>query len=268
MGAKVNKRRLDVRLVSEGLAQNAQLAAALVLEGRVLVGGLPARSAGAQVRDDVQVSLKGGGEWVSRGAHKMLTAIERFHLDLRGKVCLDVGASTGGFTQVMLKHGAARVYSVDVGWGLLDWTLRNDPRVCVMERQNARFLTPELFSPLPDFASSDASFISLRLLLGPMAQVTTPEAEAVVLVKPQFEARREDVGEGGVVRSPQVHETVLTELIAFIAAETAWRVTQATWSSIRGPKGNIEYLLRLSKNAPFANIDAASLVAESHAALA
>ena len=268
MSAKIAKRRLDARLVDEGLAEDVRRAAALIMEGRVLVGGQPAKSAGAQVRDDVPVSLKGGtGGWVSRGAHKLLTAVERFSLDLTGRVCLDVGASTGGFTQVMLTHGASRVYAVDVGYGLLDWSLRGDPRVIVMERTNARLLTPEMFPSIPDFAASDASFISLRMLLGPMALVTSPSAEAVVLVKPQFEAERTDVGEGGVVRDPQVHERVLQELLEFIAEQTPWNVIEASWSGIKGPKGNIEFLLHLRKGAPAAEIDVARLVADSHEAL-
>ena len=268
MSAKVAKQRLDTRLVEDGLAADAKAAAALIMEGSVLAGGQPVKGAGTLIRDDVPVALKGGdGAWVSRGAYKLLTAVERFGLGLNGRVCLDVGSSTGGFTQVMLTHGASRVYSVDVGYGLLDWSLRGDPRVVVMERTNARLLTPDMFSSAPDFASSDASFISLRMLLGPMAGVTTFGAEAVVLVKPQFEARRTDVGEGGVVRSPAVHASVLTELLAFIDEETAWRTVGASWSSIKGPKGNIEFLLHLRKNAPSAEIDVEQLVAGAHEAL-
>ena len=268
MSAKVARQRLDSRLVEEGLASDLKTAAALIMEGRVLTGGQPAKGAGTMIRDDVPVALKGGdGAWVSRGAYKLLTAVERFGLQLSGCVCLDVGSSTGGFTQVMLANGASRVYSVDVGYGLLNWSLRGDPRVVVMERTNARDLTPQMFLPAPDFAASDASFISLRLLLGPMANVTSSEAEAVILVKPQFEARRADVGEGGVVRSPVVHVAVLTELMTFIAVETPWRVTDAAWSSIKGPKGNIEFLLRLRKNVPGANINVEELVAAAHEAL-
>ena len=268
MSAKVAKQRLDSRVVEEGLAADTKTAAALIMEGRVLAGGQPVKGAGTLIRDDVPVALKGGdGTWVSRGAYKLLTAVERFGLNLNGRVCLDVGSSTGGFTQVMLSCGASRVYSVDVGYGLLDWSLRSDPRIVVMERTNARLLTQEMFSPAPDFAASDASFISLRMLLGPMASVTTSGAEAVVLVKPQFEARKADVGEGGVVRSPAVHATVLTELLMFIDAETPWRALEASWSSIKGPKGNIEFLLHLCKDAASAEIDVEKLVADAHEAL-
>ena len=268
MSARIARQRLDTRLVEEGLAADVKTASALIMEGRVLAGGQPAKGAGTLIRDDVPVALKGGdGTWVSRGAYKLLTAVERFGLDLSGRVCLDVGSSTGGFTQVMLARGAARVYSVDVGYGLLDWSLRSDSRVSVMERTNARLLTPEMFSPAPDFAASDASFISLRLLLEPMANVTLPESEAVVLVKPQFEARKADVGEGGVVRSPSVHVTVLGGLLSFIAEETPWCVTEASWSSIKGPKGNIEFLLHLRKGTPSAEIDVENLGMDAHEAL-
>ncbi len=268
MSAKIPKSRLDRRLVDEGLADSLRLAGALIMAGDVLVGGEPAVSAGQLVRDDVPVRLKSSsGEWVSRGAHKLLTAIERFRLDFTGRVCLDVGASTGGFTQVMLRHGASRVYSVDVGYGLLDWKLRGDERVIVMERQNARFLKREMFSPVPDFASSDASFISLRMLLNPMAEVTAENAEAVVLVKPQFEARHEDVGTGGVVRSPEVHLEVLSGLAAFVRDETPWGLAEAAWSGIKGPKGNIEYLFHLRKNISSPAPDFEELVRKSHEAL-
>lgn len=269
MSARCVKKRLDLRLVEEGMADSLQAAGALIMAGEVLIDGQPASSAGQPVKDAAVVRLKSGsGGWVSRGAHKLLTAVERFQLKLENRVCLDVGASTGGFTQVMLKHGAAKVYAVDVGYGLLDWSLRTDPRVVVMERQNARFLTVEMFAPRPDFACSDASFISLRLLLNPLAAATAAEAEAVVLVKPQFEARREDLGEGGVVRSPEVHRAVLEDLADFVGRETPWGLEEATWSGIKGPKGNIEFLFRLRKNMTSASVDFYELVRVSHETLA
>lgn len=269
MSARCVKKRLDLRLVEEGLADSVQAAGALIMAGEVLIDGQPASGAGQPVKDAAVVRLKSGsGGWVSRGAHKLLTAIERFHLKLEGRVCLDVGASTGGFTQVMLKYGAAKVYAVDVGYGLLDWSLRTDPRVVVMERRNARFLTGEMFSPRPGFVCSDASFISLRLLLNPMAAASAENAEAVVLVKPQFEARREDLGKGGVVRSPEVHRAVLEELADFIGRETPWGMEEATWSEIKGPKGNIEFLFHLRKNITSAEVDFCGLVRASHEALA
>ncbi|MGI6076241.1 MAG: TlyA family RNA methyltransferase [Pyramidobacter sp.] len=268
MSAKKTKSRLDQLLVDQGFAENLQLAGALVMAGEVLVAGAPAKSAGQQVFDDAPLRLKKSGDgWVSRGAHKLLTAVERFHLNLKGRVCLDVGSSTGGFTQVLLHCGASRVYSLDVGYGLLDWSLRRDNRVVVMERQNARFMTPEMFSPSPDFACTDASFISLRLLLNPMADVTADGSEAVVLVKPQFEAPSSDVGEGGIVRSPEVHAAVLKNLRKFIDAETPWSLQEASWSSIRGTKGNMEYLFHLRKNAPPCETDLDEVVRAAHEAL-
>lgn len=268
MSAKNPKIRLDSRLLEEGLADSPQLAAALVMAGKVLVNDAPAQSAGQLVRESDAVRLKGAEqEWVSRGAYKLLTALEKFNLNLRDRVCLDVGASTGGFTQVMLRYGAAKVFSVDVGYGQLAWSLRGDPRVAVMERQNARFLTPDMFQPLPDFAASDASFISLTKLLNPMASVTSEEAEAVVLVKPQFEARRGDVDQGGVVHSPEVHLSVLGELERFIRGETPWGLCGAAWSGIKGPKGNIEYLFHLRKGVESVCPDMEALVRKSHEAL-
>lgn len=261
--AKCEKRRLDERLVEDGLARDLHHAGALVLAGEVVVGDQRCTSAGARIKDDVPVRLKGGKSWVSRGAHKLLTAINRFNLNFEGKVCLDVGASTGGFTEVMLHHGASRVYSVDVGYSILDWKLRNDPRVVVMERQNARYLTPDMFDTAPSFASSDASFISLRSLLPAMSDVTSEDAEAVVLVKPQFEVTRDKL-DGGIVRNPAVHLEVLEGLKDFIARETEWTFREATWSGIKGPKGNIEYLFRMDKTGITAVCDLEKVVMESH----
>ena len=267
MCAKAAKRRLDARIYGDGLADSLKEAAALIMEGKVLVADKPVTSAGFAVRDDVPVRLRAGKDWVSRGAHKLLTAVGRFGLDFGGRVCLDVGASTGGFTHVMLKGGAARVYSLDVAYGMLDWSLRSDSRVVVMERRNARTMTKDMFDPLPDFVASDASFISLKLLLLPIAEVTTEDAEAVVLVKPQFEAEREDVGDGGVVRDLRVQVGVLDGIIGFADSGTPWGIVGAAWSGIKGPKGNIEYLLHLKKNAASVPVDTEKLVAESHEAL-
>lgn len=269
MSVKKPKKRLDQRLVDDGLAESIELADAIVLAGEVFVNCCPARSAGQQVSADASVQLKKSRkEWVSRGAHKLLTAVEKFHLQLNGRVCLDVGSSTGGFTQVLLHYGASRVYSVDVGYGLLDWSLRKDSRVVVMERQNARYMTPDMFDPVPDFACTDASFISLRLLLKPMAEVTTIDAEAVVLVKPQFEADPRDVGEGGIVRSAAVQTDVLKKLSEYINSETPWGLIDASWSGIKGTKGNIEYLFHLKKNAESCLFNAEELVRRSHEAFA
>lgn len=265
MSAKKTKSRLDQRLVDEGLAANLRIAGAMIMAGEVLAGNIPAQSAGQQIQDDMPVRLKKSQDgWVSRGAHKLLTAVEKFHLRFDGRVCLDVGSSTGGFTQVLLHYGASLVYSLDVGYGLLDWSLRSDSRVVVMERQNARFMTPDMFNPVPDFACTDASFISLRLLLKPMAKVTDSAAEAVVLVKPQFEADPKDVGEGGIVRSPEVHAEILQNLAEFINSETPWKLQNASWSGIRGTKGNIEYLFHLRKNAAAKSFDVDELVRGSH----
>lgn len=183
--------------------------------------------------------------WVSRGAHKLLGGLESFSLDPADKVCVDVGASTGGFTQVLLRRGARRVYAVDVGYGQLAWELRNDPRVVVRERTNARFLEPATLGEPCDLAVCDASFISLRLLLLPMISVLRPQGDLVALIKPQFEAGRGRVGKRGVVQDPRVHEDVVREIFRFVAEKTAWNVWGAAPSPLRGPEGNLEFLLHL-----------------------
>ena len=186
--------------------------------------------------------------YVSRGAHKLKKALEVFGIDLSGAVCVDVGASTGGFTDVMLRAGAKRVYSVDVGYNLLDYRLRSDGRVVCMERTNARFLSPEAFDPRPSFGATDVSFISLKAVLPAALGVLDDENQGfVALVKPQFEAERDEVGEKGVVRDRAVHEKVLREITGFIPT-LGWRVAGLDYSPIRGPEGNIEFLLYLKQS--------------------
>jgi 23S rRNA (cytidine1920-2'-O)/16S rRNA (cytidine1409-2'-O)-methyltransferase len=235
--------RLDVLLVERGLAETRQKARAFILAGLVRVDGRRAERAAEPIPATAELAVEASDRFVSRGGLKLDHALERFDLDVTGLVCLDVGASTGGFTDCLLRRGARRVYAVDVGYGQLDWRLRNDPRVVVRERTNVRYLE-DLPEPI-DLAVVDVSFISLRLVLLPMSRLLRIGAPIVALVKPQFEAGRGQVGPGGVVRDPAVHRRVLRELWEW-CAEHGFVPADLTASPIRGPAGNVEFLLRLS----------------------
>lgn len=239
-------RRADERLMEEMRLESLQLARALILEGRVFAGEKKVLSAGEKIAPEAALRVKGAlDRYVSRGAHKLLRALEAFEISLKGRVCVDVGSSTGGFTDVMLRAGAKKVYAVDVGYNLLDYRLRSDARVSVMERTNARFLTPELFPERPSFGATDVSFISLKAVLpAALGALEGADRRFVALVKPQFEAPREKVGEKGVVRDPAVHESVLRDILDFVPG-TGWAARGLDFSPIRGPEGNIEFLLDL-----------------------
>jgi len=242
----LSKDRLDKLLHEKGLAETRAKAQAMIMAGRVKVDGNRAEKAGQMVSPEANLEVNGKGtEWVSRGAHKLLRGLEVFGVDPLGSVCLDVGASTGGFTEVLLSRGATKVYAVDVGYGQLAWKLRGDPRVVVMERTNARFLTPGQFSEPLDLIVADASFISLRLLLAPLEELLAADGQMVVLVKPQFEAGKARVGKGGVVRSPLVHRQVLEEFAIFAGSLRKITLAGLTWSPIKGPSGNTEFLAHL-----------------------
>ena len=243
----LSKDRLDKLLHEKGLAETRAKAQAMIMAGRVKVDGNRAEKAGQMVSPEANLEVDGKGtEWVSRGAHKLLRGLEAFGVEPRGLVCLDVGASTGGFTDVLLSRGASKVYAVDVGYGQLAWKLRSDPRVVVMERTNARFLTPDQFSEPLDLVVVDASFISLRLLLPPLEELLAENGQMILLVKPQFEAGRNRVGKGGVVRSPLVHRQVLEEFAIFAGSLRKVTLAGFTWSPIKGPSGNIEFLVHLA----------------------
>ena len=242
----MKKERLDDALVRLQYADTLELARAIVMEGRVFQNGVRLDKPAILLTTDAGLTVKGDRlPYVSRGGLKLEKAMSAFGLDLSGAICLDVGSSTGGFTDCMLQKGAQRVFSIDVGWGLLDWKLRNDPRVTVLERTNARTLTPELLGGcLANFASMDVSFISIRTVLPAVCTCLVDGAQLAVLVKPQFEARREQVGKGGIVRDPQVHREVLEYVIAAMPA-----MGLAPWglavSPIKGVGGNTEFLLHL-----------------------
>lgn len=243
-----SKERLDKLLVEKGLAPTRAKAQALIMAGLVRVNGSPADKAGQQVPVDLDLTVIGQEEeWVSRGAKKLIKALDVFEINPAGLVCLDVGASTGGFTEVLLSRDASRVYAVDVGYGQLAWKIRTDPRVVVMERTNARYLSRESFPTPIDLIVVDASFISLRLLLPPLLDILKPDGEMAVLVKPQFEAGKERIGKGGVVRSPEIHREVLEEFIDYVRGLPGISLAGVTWSPIKGPSGNIEFLAHLSR---------------------
>ena len=243
------KKRLDVLLTERGLAPSREKAKALIMAGIVYVNNQKEDKAGTSFPEDAVVEVRGQGlRYVSRGGLKLEKAMQCFPIDLNGRFCMDIGASTGGFTDCMLQNGAAGVYAIDVGYGQLDWKLREDPRVICMEKTNFRYVKPEDLDPdrMPDFASVDVSFISLSKILPPAHAILPAGGEMVCLIKPQFEAGREKVGKKGVVRDPQVHIEVIENVLK-IAQDAGFAVLGLSWSPIRGPEGNIEYLMYLRR---------------------
>ena len=242
-----HKERLDVVLVERGLCDSRSKAQALIMSGEVYVNGQKSDKAGTPVEDEAVVELRGNPcPYVSRGGLKLEKALRDFGVDPTGFVCSDSGASTGGFTDCLLQKGAKKVFAIDVGYGQLAWSIRQDPRVVCMERTNARYLTHEQIPDELDFASVDVSFISLKLILPTLAGLLKPDGHPVCLVKPQFEAGREKVGKKGGVRDPAVHLEVLEHFLEH-AKESHFTVLGLTYSPIRGPEGNIEYLGYLSR---------------------
>lgn len=243
------KERLDVLLVKKGLAPSREKAKAVIMAGSVYVDGQKEDKAGSVFDEEsAQIEVRGHVlPYVSRGGLKLEKALKVFPITLTDKICMDIGASTGGFTDCMLQNGAAKVYSVDVGYGQLDWKLRQDDRVVCMEKTNFRYMTPEDITDVLDFASVDVSFISLDKILTPAYALLREQGEMVALIKPQFEAGREKVGKKGVVRDPKVHEDVISRIVRH-ADEVSFEVLDLSYSPIRGPEGNIEYLIHLKKN--------------------
>lgn len=241
------KERLDVILVSGGLAESREKAKAIIMAGAVFVDGQKEDKAGAMFdREKVNIEVKSSTQrYVSRGGYKLEKAINCFGVSTAGKVCMDIGASTGGFTDCMLRNGAVKVYAVDVGHGQLDWKLRNDARVVCMEKTNFRYMVREDIAEEPDFASVDVSFISLTKILFPLRQILKDGGSAVCLIKPQFEAGREKVGKKGVVKEPAVHREVICKVLDF-ADSLGYTAQALDYSPIKGPEGNIEYLLLLT----------------------
>lgn len=256
-------------LVEKGLAPSREKARAAVMAGLVTVDGRKIDKPGYKVDRLAEIKVAAGTKYVSRGGLKLEKALASFQIDLHGRVVLDVGASTGGFTDCALKHGARKVYAVDVGYGQLDWSLRNDPRVVVLERTNIRYLEPEKFREIPDFATVDVSFISLSLVLPRLKDLTRFDASGVVLIKPQFEAGPGKVGKKGVVRDPLVHQETICKIIG-VVTDLGWQVLGLDYSPVKGPEGNIEYLLYFTKKAvtPARDVQAVDdVVSSAHCAL-
>lgn len=250
------KARLDAELVRRGLARSREHAATLITGGRVSVRGMAAQKAAMGVDGEVSIVVRNDDDpgWASRGAHKLLGALDEFDIDVTGLRCLDAGASTGGFTDVLLRRGASGVVAVDVGRGLLDWKLRTDERVTVLDKTNARSLTPEAISGEVDLVVSDLSFISLRLVLPALASCTRPGGDLLPMVKPQFEVGKDRVGSGGVVRDPELRvDAVLGVLVA--AGEAGLRTRGVVASPLPGPSGNVEYFAWLRREPGESTLD-------------
>ena len=264
------KKRLDVLVYEKGFAESREKAKAVIMAGLVYVDNQKADKCGASYDENANIEVRGSGlKYVSRGGLKLEKAIRYFGLDLSGKTAMDIGASTGGFTDCMLQNGAKKVYAIDVGYGQLAWKLRTDERVVNLERTNMRKVTREQVPDPIDFFSVDVSFISLRLILPVARELMAENAEAVCLIKPQFEAGREKVGKKGVVRDPKVHAEVVRGIFEFVL-HNGFDVLNLDYSPIKGPEGNIEYLIHLRKSdEPKALTDVApeELVTRSHEAL-
>ena len=242
------KKRLDILVTERGLAESREKAKALIMAGDVYVDQQKADKPGDLYPEEAPIEVRGKGlKYVSRGGLKLEKAMAEFPISLSGLVCMDVGASTGGFTDCMLQNGAKKVYAVDVGYGQLAWSLRTDPRVVNLERTNARYLSQEQVPEPIDFFSVDVSFISLSLILPAVRPLLSENARAVCLIKPQFEAGREKVGKKGVVRDPAVHQEVIEKILSF-ALENGYSVLGLTFSPVKGPEGNIEYLAYLQRS--------------------
>ena len=266
------KKRLDMMLVERALAPSREKAKAYIMAGQVYVDGQKEDKAGSMFTETVKVEVRGNTlPYVSRGGLKLEKAMNEFDVSLEGKVCMDVGASTGGFTDCMLQNGGVKVYSIDVGYGQLDWKLRNDPRVVCMEKINIRYVVPEDIQEKPAFSSIDVSFISLTKVLGPVRNLLTEDGEIVCLIKPQFEAGRENVGKHGVVREASVQRDVIDMIQSFVLSN-GYEVLGLDYSPIKGPEGNIEFLIHIRKSSDetvgkTGGIDADAVVTAAHAAL-
>lgn len=242
------KERLDVLLVKRNLVESREKAKAIIMAGNVFVDGIREDKAGSTFAETVEIEVKGiPSKYVSRGGFKLEKAVEQYGVALDGKVCMDVGSSTGGFTDCMLQNGALKVYAVDVGTNQLAWKLRQDPRVVSMEKTNIRYLEPSQISDRIDFISIDVAFISLTKVLIPVRELLKDSGEVVCLIKPQFEAGREKVGKKGVVREQSVHIEVIEKVIGY-AVGIGFRILNLDYSPIKGPEGNIEYLLHMKKS--------------------
>lgn len=264
------KERLDVLLVQRGLAPSREKAKVMIMEGNVFVRGQREDKAGTFFDDKAAIEVRGNTlKYVSRGGLKLEKAVEHFGIRLEGKICMDIGASTGGFTDCMLQNGAQKVYAVDVGYGQFAWKLRQDSRVVCMEKTNIRYVASEDIDDVLDFASVDVSFISLTKVLPAAWNLLAAQGEMVCLIKPQFEAGREKVGKKGVVRDAGVHKEVIEKILVF-AKEIGFGIKDLDFSPIKGPEGNIEYLVYIQKGMEnhMDSIDVSEVVEQAHVTLA
>ncbi len=261
MGGVVRKVRLDQLLVERKMAESREKAKRLIMAGKVLVNGQIVDKPGKTFPDDVVLELKEGDKYVSRGGYKLESAWKVFKFDVKGKVICDIGASTGGFTDFLLQNGAKRIYAVDVGKGQLHWKLRNDPRVVVMEKLNARYLSPEDIGEKVDFVTCDVSFISVRKIIPSIRKILNESGEVVILVKPQFEAAKYEVKRGLVLKK-DVHKRVLRDIIGDLE-ESGFVIKGLTFSKIRGTKGNIEYFIYASLFGETVEIDISEVIEEA-----
>ncbi|WP_087066027.1 TlyA family RNA methyltransferase [Intestinibacillus massiliensis] len=263
----MSKKRLDVLLFEKGLCPSRERAKIAIMEGIVYIDGQKAGKAGDQVEETASVEVRDNGKsFVSRGGHKIEKALDYFAIDPAGLVVMDVGASTGGFTDCLLRRGASKVYSIDVGYGQLAWSLRTDPRVVCMERTNIRHVTPDMLDGTPSLAVIDVSFISLKLVLPVVANLLSGDGRVACLIKPQFEAGKGRVGKKGVVREPEIHADVLHAFLENAHA-AGFQVMNLTFSPIKGPEGNIEFLGYLGKGAEESVPDIDEVVRQAHEAL-
>ena len=264
----IEKERVDAALVDRGLFISREKAQAAIMAGQVYIGERKVlKPSESLLPEDNLILRKPEVEYVSRGALKLEKAVRIFHADMKDKVVLDIGASTGGFTDVCLRNGARKVFAVDVGYGQLDWSLRNDPRVIVMERTNARYLTADMLDEIPDITVMDVSFISIRLILPTAVKIMGKNGVFFTLIKPQFEAGRGKVGKKGVVRDAETHEEVLNGIVAFTES-IGWRVIRLDFSPITGPEGNIEFLAEIryreNESSPLTEEEIHRIVTEAH----
>ena len=242
------KERLDVLLVQKGLFESREKAQAQIMAGKIFIDGRRVDKCGERVKVTAEIEFKGQEmPYVSRGGYKLEKAIKEFSMDLKEKTCLDIGASTGGFTDCMLQNGAKKVFSIDVGYGQFAWKLRTDPRVVCMERTNIRYVTPEDLGEKADFASIDVSFISLKKIMPAVVSLLSDNGEVIALIKPQFEAGKEKVGKKGVVREKSTHEEVITSIVNYLYDENL-NILDLSFSPIKGPEGNMEFLIYFTKN--------------------
>lgn len=263
----MNKVRLDILLVERGFCESRERARAVIMSGSVFVNGNRAEKPGIQVDSGTSLEVRGGHDYVSRGGLKLEKALRYFNVSPKDRICVDCGASTGGFTDCLLKNGARLVYAIDVGYGQLAWSIRSHARVVTMERTNIRYVTADMFEIKPELAVIDVSFISLALVLPVVRELLVEDGEVLCLIKPQFEAGRGNVGKKGVVRDANIHKAVLEMFIQNVR-KSGFYIKGLTYSPLKGPEGNIEYLGWLRRHGDNTEIDIDGIVAQSHSDLA